>query len=380
MDEENIVSKLTRNENNRELNLESELTLKEIQKLDFKPKPYENVILSDRYTIQGSKILYLYNIDNDPYPEGVFEAEDLIKEDKSSDEVHYIDGPTRISGSNRFFDVFRTTKFKSFLRIFQLPDKTQKTLINDFQNFVDMSTFLQNGNILVKIRRRFMLFTADGGFIEEISFDDSALEEIEALESGREVPIEVIKYKEGKHESKPIPASRIAKEPIFDFQGNPWKFKEKEKPPPLAESNKMELLQMSYDNKYFLFYNRMLDKILVYELKEVERSVEQMLDLSQTGNANPSPTCYKFVLYYDIQIEYSQLATHLYSIDIDPIKYYRENMGQLRISGGAVVRMCYCENLPYIERGPDDIEGWTGPFKPQIQCRYLGLVVRKKEG
>ena len=48
-------------------------------------------------------------------------------------------------------------------------------LINDFLNWVDMSTFLENGKILVKIRRRFMIFTGDGNFIAETEFNDDIL-------------------------------------------------------------------------------------------------------------------------------------------------------------------------------------------------------------
>ena len=59
------------------------------------------------------------------------------------------------------------------MRIFYLPDRTEKTLINDFQNLVDMSTFLENGNILLKIRDRFMIFTQRGHFIGQVSFNVS---------------------------------------------------------------------------------------------------------------------------------------------------------------------------------------------------------------
>ena len=38
-----------------------------------------------------------------------------------------------------------------------------------------MSTFLEDGKILIKIRRRFMVFTADGAFIDEVKFDDSQI-------------------------------------------------------------------------------------------------------------------------------------------------------------------------------------------------------------
>jgi hypothetical protein len=36
-----------------------------------------------------------------------------------------------------------------------------------------MSTFLEDGKILIKIRNRFMVFTPNGAFIDEAQFDDS---------------------------------------------------------------------------------------------------------------------------------------------------------------------------------------------------------------
>jgi len=38
-----------------------------------------------------------------------------------------------------------------------------------------MSTFLDNGKILIKIRRRFMIFTGDGAFIDECEFNEDLL-------------------------------------------------------------------------------------------------------------------------------------------------------------------------------------------------------------
>jgi hypothetical protein len=41
-----------------------------------------------------------------------------------------------------------------------------------------MSTFLDDGKILIKIRRRFMIFTSDGAFIDEVEFNDELLKSI----------------------------------------------------------------------------------------------------------------------------------------------------------------------------------------------------------
>ena len=64
--------------------------------------------------------------------------------------------------------------------MFQRPNKVQKSLVNDFQNYVDMSTFLENGGILVNCRRRYMVFAGDGNFVDEVYFNNDRLEEEES--------------------------------------------------------------------------------------------------------------------------------------------------------------------------------------------------------
>lgn len=53
---------------------------------------------------------------------------------------------------------------------------------------------------------------------------------------------------------------------ILDFFGKPYEYCEKDPPPALSQSNKMEFLQVSFNNKYFLFLDRILQKIMVYKL------------------------------------------------------------------------------------------------------------------
>ena len=45
-------------------------------------------------------------------------------------------------------------------------------LINDYQDKVDMSTYMESGDILVKVFKRFMAFTANGCFIDEVEFNE----------------------------------------------------------------------------------------------------------------------------------------------------------------------------------------------------------------
>ena len=49
--------------------------------------------------------------------------------------------------------------------------------MNDHQNWVDISTFLEDGKIMIKIRRRFMVFSKQGDFIGEVSYNDDVLQD-----------------------------------------------------------------------------------------------------------------------------------------------------------------------------------------------------------
>ena len=118
MYETHLVYKLSRNENNRSLSFEKELTMKEIQRLDFTPGAFESIILNDKYSIQGSKIFYLYDAGDEPFPEGIFEAEELVEEDRTKQRYSFSTGPISMRASNRFFNVYQQGKFTSQLMIF----------------------------------------------------------------------------------------------------------------------------------------------------------------------------------------------------------------------------------------------------------------------
>ena len=171
MNENYVVFTLKRNDNNRFLTIQSECTMKEIQRTDYKPRLYDSTILNDKYAIQGSKMFYLYNLAEEPFPEGIYESEDLFESQYTSKPMfEYIKGPFMSKGSNRFFNIYRINKFKAKISLFDLPDSVQKILINDFQNKTDMSTYVEGGKILVKVFKRFMVFTQKGEFVDEVEF------------------------------------------------------------------------------------------------------------------------------------------------------------------------------------------------------------------
>ena len=173
MAENHRVHQYQRNLNNRKCHLVAELNIKEIQRLDFPREDFSVSVLSEKYAIYKDMIFYFY--EREPFPPGVFEAERLIQQAQNNDRKLYLKGPFTFTGNNRFYNVLRQRKFKTFIRIFNLPDKTQRTLVNDFSNYVDMSTFLPGGQILLRCRRRFLIFSSDGNFIDEVKFNDEAL-------------------------------------------------------------------------------------------------------------------------------------------------------------------------------------------------------------
>jgi hypothetical protein len=84
----------------------------------------------------------------------------------------HLAGPFKFQGSNRFINIYKKNTFESFVNIFYLPDTAEKTLIHDCFNGVDMSTFLDNGYIMLKIFHRFLIFTEGGVFVTEVIFGD----------------------------------------------------------------------------------------------------------------------------------------------------------------------------------------------------------------
>ena len=159
MDENFVVYMLERGENNRQLSLFKEVTMKEMQTLDFKPAEFDNILMTSQYAAQANKLFYFFDVTEEPFPEGIMESEDIVVEVRGKPKSKYLKGPIAIGGSKRFFNVYQVKKFTSHITICQRPDATSKTMINDFQNTVDMSTFLTNGKIMIKILNRFMVFT-----------------------------------------------------------------------------------------------------------------------------------------------------------------------------------------------------------------------------
>ena len=84
-------------------------------------------------------------------------------------------------------------------------------------------------------------------------------------------------------------------------------------------ANKMELLQMSYDNQMWLFFNHLTERMYVYELKEI--SYTQRLAYQQTVERKE----YRFVMKYEVQLAESEQFVKLQQKGIDLVDYFRAN-------------------------------------------------------
>ena len=120
MNDEHLVYKLCRNENNRQLYIEKEVTLKEIQRYDFQPNPFDDFLLSEKFAVFKSKMFYFHSAE--PFPEGIFEADNLVEDELNAAKKEFLKGPYKIGGSSQFFCVYQQNKFRSFMRLFQSPD------------------------------------------------------------------------------------------------------------------------------------------------------------------------------------------------------------------------------------------------------------------
>ena len=63
--------------------------------------------------------------------------------------------------------------------VYQKPDSTKRTLIQDHFRKVEMSTFLDENRLMIQIDYRYMIFNTTGVFIGEVTFDDINLKRAE---------------------------------------------------------------------------------------------------------------------------------------------------------------------------------------------------------
>jgi len=157
-------------------------------------------------------------------------------------------------------------------------------LINDFGNFVDMSTFLEDGNILIRSRRRFMVFTSEGFFKDEVDFNNDG-----AGENHDGLTIQKLR-EQLRDEGQPRQKKAKKETPALDFKGNVYVGVPEPPKPPVTDLNKMTLLQFSFNHEYFLFHDRKAHKLIIYKLKDTAKygdgGYDIELDLKQMVKKN----------------------------------------------------------------------------------------------
>ena len=82
MDDDYNLYKLVRNSTDRNLKIIKEFSMKEIQKFDYRPQEFPQIMLDEKYSIFRDKIFYFYDIGKDIKAEGIMESEDLIEEER----------------------------------------------------------------------------------------------------------------------------------------------------------------------------------------------------------------------------------------------------------------------------------------------------------
>lgn len=72
-------------------------------------------------------------------------------------------GPYPVDGNNEFVVVFKESgSFRVKARFYQEPNSNELSLLADYENKCAFSTFLNSGEILVKVVDRYMAFEPTG--------------------------------------------------------------------------------------------------------------------------------------------------------------------------------------------------------------------------
>lgn len=202
-------------------------------------------------------------------------------------------GPLLIKGSNEFLVVFYNPNTqRSIARIISKPDCNNKNLIATAENRCDkceLSTFLENGDILLKVKHRFMIFNKNGDFIDQVTFSDivqqsasqNSLEESKKATTNKSIPISNYSSKEysdkmleGGSRSvfqvvSPSPKRKKEHRDVDNEEAgieNLSNMAEKNDNELVTHKNRMRLIKISRRNSCFLFEDKLEMKFKIYEL------------------------------------------------------------------------------------------------------------------
>ena len=136
---------------------------------------FERLVIDEEFMIVKDKIIYLQPRKQDVI-EGILESQDLQAETRSDYPYLLTKGPFINKGQKSFIEMFLysdSNDIDYFLykqRVYRNPNSTKKKLINDFNNKCELSTFLENGNILTRFGHRYFTFNDTGEPLDEIEF------------------------------------------------------------------------------------------------------------------------------------------------------------------------------------------------------------------
>ena len=152
---------------------------KDKQKFEI-PEQFNELMIDEDYIVQQSRIFYLGK--GKPLDDGLLDSEELLTYQEGDDNLEYVAGPYMIDHGNRFKLVVKDVKTNVYkFKNIRLPDNKAEFLLMCKYNPVNLSTFLNNGQILLQIEHRFMIYGKDGVFIDQIEFKEMR-EEREQLE------------------------------------------------------------------------------------------------------------------------------------------------------------------------------------------------------
>lgn len=70
--------------------------MKEIQRGDIKPSHFDKYLLTDKYTVFKEKMVYLRDIYKTPFPDGIFDTEELVdNDDRTKPRKEFMAGPQK---------------------------------------------------------------------------------------------------------------------------------------------------------------------------------------------------------------------------------------------------------------------------------------------
>ena len=139
-------------------------------------------------------------------------------------------------------------------------------------------------------------------------------------------------------------------DPVLDFYGNPYTFRAPDPPPAVSEANRMELLNMSRNNRWFLFFNRASLILSVYELCAKPRDENAESFCGDEPRSASRGAAYVFSPRWQLDYDKTSMFQHLYTLNVDPIAYFSARRSQIKIDDAGCVKLCYVENLPGLDK------------------------------